>query len=154
MCKDIFKKKYLLINDEQKILTFVAKLNGITKVFFPGTITCEKKDLLETQLYDKEDFIFFAETIRKELYFTSRNYKLIENERVITNQYYVGYKELDNNEIKNILDYAYELDIVPEFLSIEELENLIVDKPPEIMINPQLKEVLGTLEKKLTYQEY
>ena len=138
---DVKKEKYLLYNDESKILCFMHMNNlGVDHIYFLGT---ESKNSKRNSFYrevinflELDNSVFLCET----------------NINKVIRDYYYFYYVLNRHDIKVLLDICYDYNMIPEYLSIDELINIIIKRDVEIAKTAY--EPLNELQKKLKLQKY
>lgn len=152
------KDQIFLINEEGKLLVFVkyGKKGFIPKIIIPNTTMpfFEKINI--------EDAIYLMKVMKKVKRLQNENNHLKEVICNIEINYSALCYNLTNINKSEILDFCREEKFYPEYLSIEEIENIsnyILDKEYYEKGNNSYKissyeEPLKVLKRKLNYEEY
>ena len=156
----INKNMFVILNDENKILTFSVDDSEQTKVFLPYMI--QGRDFITPtplanivlEEYSNDDFELLLESKKSTPRFECSNNKLNPNRRVVNKRYYVSNKSISKEFIENILDYCYKNNVYVDFFTFEELKNILTKRDMEYAYERYFNFAVNKLEKKLNYDEY
>ncbi len=147
----IKKRKIFLLNNEQKILVFIdfEKTNFAPQLYLP----------FYGQIFDikLERFEYVTEIKRERERLEAVNNRLKRTTYTVQNLYYTITCELTKNMKMDINNFCLENGFIPEFLSIEEIEDalwFVKENYEEAREQDSLKKSLKVLKRKLDYEEY
>ena len=160
------KNKYLIYNKDRKILVFTSvSQNGFRYITVPGLIlkgynidsTGKFSKLIRAKLIKEENLCYLkSATCETETYITE-NGKLKKQMLKQIRNYYSYYKEFSKEDYIFITKLCYLYNVLPEFLSIEEI-NKYIDIKLKIKtcydIDVSMKESIEELAKKLKFIKY
>ena len=153
------KEKYLIFNEENKILTFSYKTDSEFNLMFIPSKQLEDKfkhgiEVLDILNKKEDDLVYLANIKKVKKYYKHQNNKLIVQEKIRNKIYYGLYHEFTNEEIYEIIKKCHEENTEPYFLTLEEITKIVADEIDRIRMDSDLKEPIKVLTKKLNYQEY
>lgn len=157
----IEKNKYFIYNEDYKILIFVDVRYQKLQVFLPNEVNRENQfeinknfsDLINKILINNENLCHLKTDISDSLIYNSENYKLKKETLRLIKNYYSCYKEFSKQELDKIICICNEYNVLPYFVTIEELKQLI-DETSFHYIDIKMKEPLEELDKRLKYIKY
>lgn len=151
MKRIIRKRKALILNDEDKILTFIEDRSNYAKLTYPSIYAGNEISILEEEYLDHYEFV--DSTTKDKVLCTSVNNKLIKEEvRKIKIYYYI--KHLLTEEEFELLSSACPSDVRLDYLSIEEIKEFIETKYRDEFIKKQNLKPILALEKRLRKGDY
>ncbi len=149
----IEKKRIFLLNDEQKILVFLnfGTEEYITHIIIPSV------DMQVLDMIPLEDMEYIFETNKRTDKLEVINNHIRKVHYNIQNIYYAIQCEVTEEMRSNIMNFCTLQNFVPEFMSIQEMEDALryIKENYEDVRNPKkLIESLYVLKRKLNYEEY
>lgn len=156
----IFKDMFIILNNENKVLTFFANDENQIKMFLPYLIDSNKLSMI-TSIADiilkeinMEEFECILQRSSCTSRLESRNNKLYPTKRSVDKRYYVSSKELSKNFYEELMSYCNSNDIGVDFLSFDEIRNVLSDDTYTYAYERYFRVAIDTLELKLNYSEY
>jgi len=141
------KEKFIIVNSEGKLLVFNDKNERYPSIFFPSVLFHGRNIefdisnlLLQNNSRDSYELIEEIKRVDKRCK-TVNGHLIFENVEKIK-KYYVKYEDIEQEKIKEIVKISYERDLIPEFLTVEEILAVIENKELHIRYDRDLPKVL------------
>lgn len=160
----IEKNKYIIYNEDRKILTFTPIIeHGIKHIAIPSSVvkgydvnsTGKFYQDVKKQVLDEEDLCFLKQVAYEVGTYKCENRKLKKQTLRMVRNYYSFYKEFTSEDYRAIMELCYEHGVLPEFLSIEEIISCLrCTKNKKIDIDKNLMQPLEELQKRLDFKIY
>lgn len=156
---EIKKDKYIIMDDNNKILFFEEDRKNNTELYVPEILKTgydinEASDLFKNIIdkLDKESLIYLRTNIKRLVNFENKNKKLNKIFINKINKYYFSFKNFNPDEMYQISKEAEKKNLSPIMLSINEIRNL--EKVDKRIINKIPEEVINDIYEKINYIRY
>lgn len=150
------KDKYLIYNEDYKVLIFKKMCDNYIELFIPNN-KVRGYDNSRSQEFNKfinyNNLFHLVTDIDESIIYEHENYKLKKIKLKIIRNYYSCYKEFTKDEIAEINEICYRNDVSPYFVTIEEL-NEIIDGMSHHDVDVRILKALDELDKRLKYIKY
>jgi len=154
----LVKNKYIVYNEDYKILVFMAYYKSKIKIFVPGTTSLDNfENEFESSIRKillTDDIVFLQRDIANMPVLESYNYKLKKSSLQMVRNYYSCYREFSKEDDKQIMELCYKYRYKPYFLTIDELKGIIKNRPYHIDIDCSMYQSLDELDKRLKFIKY
>lgn len=161
MKKQREKDKYIIYNEDNKVLIFTLISSRETMRILIPSISKYDVDGKQDFYYAiknllVKDSLYLGQNIYSQMVYESRNKKLQKETLQIIRNYYSCYKEMKENDYIMLMKICYENGVLPHFVTIEELKQLIIKSVVscDFDVDTAMYSSLEELQKRLNFEKY
>lgn len=159
------KNKYVIYNEDGKVLVFTSKSGReYYDIYIPTVIVTGLADVNDkfnadilNLLVEQQNLCYLKQSIHTQNIYTTINRKLKSQTLQTLRNYYSCYKEFSKQDYEDIIKLCYKNNVLPHFLTIDELKQLIISyngPSSGYKIDISMNESLDELQKRLSLKKY
>ena len=155
------KNKYIVYNEDKKVLVFTSIENSKLKISIPSdNMSYNYVDQISSfhssikKLLINNEAVFLDKSIDEMPIFETENCKLKKSSLQMIRNYYTLYREFSEKDYEGIMLLCNKYHFKPHLLTIEELKKIIITGRKAYNIDRCMYASLEELEKRLKFIKY